>query len=208
MTMTNQQIYTEYNIQPTDSDLIAEKFGFTSKERSDDEISQIRAVASQARSLKLSVKKYLAGLQVEKAATSNSQAPRADRVQAPVDGSAVDDFQMAIANTSERIAQGSLQVLRNMDAHLDGNESAFADAMVDRIAQSPARAARKVIDRLSHEQPNFFQFAPTGAAGAFAAGASAILALPDSGVPQSGYAALKQAQVVEENDQGTEQQGE
>ena len=209
--MTNQQIYSEYGIQPTDSNLIVEKFGLPSGDHSDESVQKIRAVHSEAKKAGLSVKKYLTTIEVE--GRSQSQAPsqasasRASHIQAPTDEAAVGDLHLTVRNTLSSIVSGSVQTLTALDNQLADHEVAVSTAIVARLKQSKGRTARLVISGLEHEDTTFFQLAPSGAVESFAEQASRILALP-SGAPQYEQPVLNQATVmVHENDQRTQQQG-
>ena len=209
--MTNQQIYSEYGIQPTDSNLIVEKFGLPSGDHSDESVQRIRAVHSEAKKAGLSVRKYLATIEVEgrsqPQAPSQSSAPRVSHIQAPTDEAAVDDLNLAVRGALSNIVNGSVAVLSTIDSGMTDHEEAFSDAVVARFNQSKSRSARLVVSKLEHEDPAFFQFAPTGAVESFAEQASRILALP-SGAPQYEQPVLSQATVmVQENDKGTQRSG-
>lgn len=206
--MTNQEIYSEYGIQPNDTNKIAQKLGIPVGNYSTEALEQIRAIYSEAKKSGLSLTKYLAEVEIaqQPSAPAPSATPRPDRVQAPVDESAVGDFHLTVRGAVSSIVDGSIQALAQLDDQLADHEDAVSTAFVERIKQSKDRSARLVISKLEHEDSKFFQLAPTGAAQTFAERASAILALPDSGVSQFSYAALKQA-TVDPDDQGIEQQG-
>lgn len=206
--MTNQQIYSEYGIQPTDSNLIVEKFGLPSGDHSSESVQKIRAVHSEARKAGLSVKKYLPTIEVEGRSQPQAQGPRASHIQAPTDEAAVGDLHLTVRNTLSSIVSGSVQTLTALDDQLADHEVAVSTAIVARLKQSKGRTARLVISGLEHEDTTFFQLAPTGAVESFAKQAARILALP-SGAPQYEQPALKQATVtlVQEDAQTAQQQG-
>ena len=207
--MTNQQIYGEYNIQSADTNLICEKLGLPAGDHSDSDVVQIRSVYSEARKSSLNLKKYLASIsiQVEAQAPSQASAPRVSHIQAPTDEAAVDDLNLAVRGALSNIVNGSVAVLSTIDSGMTDHEEAFSDAVVARFNQSKSRSARLVVSKLEHEDPAFFQFAPTGAVESFAEQASRILALP-SGAPQYEQPVLSQATVmVQENDKGTQRSG-
>lgn len=197
-------MYSEYGIQPTDANRIAEKLGFIPGEYSNSQVEQIRSIHSEAKKSGMSLKAYLATIQVEQA-TPRSPKQRHDRIQAPTDETAVADFHLTVRSAVGSIVEGSIGAFAELDSQLADHENAVSTAFVERLKQSKDRTARLVISKLQHDDSQFFQFAPTGAAQTFADRAAVILALPDGGDSQPGYV-LKQAGMVEEDDQGIEQE--
>lgn len=156
--MTCQEIYVKHKIQASDTRKIAEKLGITRNEYTPEQVDAIAQIYNAAKQSGLSLVTFLAGLEIDgQAQSSNASSASAEQPTTP------DEFQQALATTATTVVNSATKLLANIDQHFGKIERSVSDAVVDRICESPARAAKMTVARLQQVNPSFFRVAPEGA---------------------------------------------
>ena len=158
---TNQQIYADYGIQVGETVAIAERFRFKPP-YSQAQIDRIREIHALAKEQGVTVKKFLATIEVHHEEPQQEAEPtqEAARSAGPATG---ESFQLALTTTAESLTAESAELYSQVDRYCARNETAVANAVLERFESSPARTMGLIAGKLGEFTPSFFPLAPTGA---------------------------------------------
>ena len=154
--MTCQEVYVKHKIPASDTRKIAEKLGIARNEYTPEQVDAIAQIYNAAKVSGLSLVTFLAGFEVD----APAQSPTSSSAQA---ATTPEEFQQALTTTATTAVNSATDLLAKVNQHFGQMEQSVADAVADRIAESPARAARMTMEKLKNVNPQFFRIAPEGA---------------------------------------------